>query len=137
MADITITATSVAAGANAVTAPGIAGAAITAGQVVYLDSSDNRLKLADANSATAVARSPYGIALNGAASGQPVTVLTKGKITIGATITAGTAYYLSNTAGGICPVADVTGTGTYPTIIGIANSTSVLDVLFHESGVSL
>lgn len=137
MADITITATSVAPSANSTTAPGVAGATITAGQVVYLDSSDGRFKLADANSATAAVRSPYGIALNGAASGQPCTVLRSGPITIGATLTAGTAYYMSNTAGGICPVADVTGTGTYPVIVGIATSTTVLDVRFHESGVSL
>ncbi len=137
MADIAITATSVAAGANSVVVNGVAGAAITAGQVVYLDSSDNRLKLADADSATAAVRSPYGIALNGAAIGQPVGVLRSGAITIGATLTAGTDYWLSKTAGGICPRADVTGTGTYPTIVGVATSTSVLDVRFHESGVSL
>jgi len=137
MADITITATSVLPGANSTVVNGTAGAAITAGQVVYLDSSDGRLKLADANSATAAMRSPYGIALNGAASGQPVGVLRSGLVTIGATMTAGIAYYLSNTPGGICPVADVTGTGTYPTIIGISASTTVLDVRLHESGVSL
>lgn len=137
MADLVITATSVVPGANAITVPGVAGVAITAGQVVYLDSTDGRLKLADANSATAAQRSPYGIALNGASAGQPVTVLTKGQVTIGATLSGGIAYYLSNTAGGIAPVADITGTGTYPTIVGIARSTSVLDVLFHESGFSL
>ena len=137
MVDLTVTATSVAPGGNSTVVNGTAGATITAGQVLYLDSSDGRLKLADANSATAAIRSPYGVALNGAASGQPVAVLTKGLVTIGATMTAGVAYYLSNTAGGICPVADVTGTGTYPTIIGIATSTTVLDVRLHESGVSL
>ena len=51
-------------------------------------------------------------------------------------MTAGVAYYLSDTPGGICPVADL-ATGEYPTIIGIATSTTVLDVKFHASGVAL
>lgn len=136
MADLSITATSVLAGGGAKTVEGVAGASITAGQVVYLDSSAGTYKLADNNSATAAARSPDGIALNGAASGQPIEVLTRGPITIGATMTAGVAYYLSATAGGICPVADLT-TGHYPTILGIATSTTVLSVLIHESGVAL
>lgn len=60
----------------------------------------------------------------------------RGPITIGATLTAGVAYYCSGTAGGIAPVADVT-TGWYVTIVGIATSTTVLDVKFHASGVAL
>lgn len=136
MADISITAASVVAGANARTEQGTAGAAITAGQVLYKDAAAGTWKLADSNSATAAARSPDGIALNGAASGQPLQVLTGGDVTIGATLTAGVAYYLSDTPGGICPVADV-GSGEYSTIIGIAESTTVLNVQFHESGVAL
>ena len=136
MADISITATSVIAGGGAKTVEGVAGASITAGQVVYLDTTTGTYKLADNDSATAAVRSPDGIALNGAASGQPIEVLTRGRVTIGATLTAGVAYYLSGTPGGICPVADLS-TGDYPTIIGIAVSTTVLDVLIHESGVAL
>lgn len=135
MADISITAANVVAG-SAKTVEGTAGATITAGQVLYLDSADNRYKLADCDSGTAAARTPAGIALNGASTGQPVEVLTKGAITIGGTVTAGVAYYLSPNAGGICPVADLL-TGDYPTIMGIATSASVIDVLIHESGVAL
>ena len=136
MADITITAASVVPGGSATTIDGHAGATITAGQAVYRDPTTGRFLLADCDSATAAARSPIGIALNGAASGQPLEVLTRGAVTIGASITAGVAYYLSPTAGGICPVADLSS-GDYPTIIGIAKSTTVLDVLIHESGVAL
>lgn len=57
-------------------------------------------------------------------------------ITIGATMTAGVAYYLSDTPGGICPVADL-ASGEYPCIIGIAKSASLLDVGIHPSGVAL
>lgn len=136
MAALTITAASVIAGSGARTVDGTAGATITAGQAVYLDTATNTYKLADCDSATEAARSPTGIALNGAATGQPVEVLTRGPITIGATMTAGVVYYLSPTAGGISPVGDL-GAGDYPTIIGIATSTTVLDVLIHESGVAL
>lgn len=136
MADLTITATSVVAGGNARTVDGTAGATITAGQVVYLDSDAGTYKLADNDSATAAVRSPDGIALNGAASGQPVRVLKAGNITIGATVTAGVAYYLSSTAGGICPVADL-GSGDYPTLLGFATSASVIDVNIVEAGVAL
>jgi hypothetical protein len=135
MADLTITAASVIAGTGATKKLGTAGATITAGKVVYLDSDGNH-KLADNNSATAALRSPAGIALNGAADGQPLIVLTAGPVTIGATLTAGVAYYLSDTPGGICPVADL-ATGEYAVIIGIATSTTVLNVDIQESGVAL
>lgn len=136
MADLSITAANVVATAGTRVETGTAGATITAGQAVYYDSEASTYKLADCDSATVAARSPRGIALNGAASGQPLSVATKGPVTIGATLTGGVVYYLSGTAGGICPVADL-ATGDYPTILGIASSASVLDVLVHESGFAL
>lgn len=136
MADLVITPASVVAGTGAKTESGIAGAVITAGQVVYKDAADNKFKLADTDSATAAARSPYGIALNGAAANQPVTVLVSGSITIGAAVTAGVFYYLSGTAGGICPVADVAA-GDYPCIIGVGISATVLKAAIVEAGVVL
>lgn len=136
MANLTITAANVLAGSNATTRQGTAGATITAGQVVYFDDTTSTYKLADCNSATAAVRSPAGIALNGASSGQPLMVLTGGDITIGATLTAGVAYYLSGTAGGICPVADLIA-GDYPTVLGIAKSTSVLAFDTVEAGAAL
>lgn len=136
MADLTITAANVAAGSGAKKTTGTAGATITAGQVVYLDAADSKYKLADCDSATVAARSPVGIALHAASNGQPLTVLTSGPVTIGATVTGGVAYYLSGTAGGICPIADV-ASGDYVSIIGIATSASVLDVKIHESGFAL
>src|SRR5262245_31736330 len=106
MADLTITAANVLAGAGSTIENGRAGAAITAGQVVYA-AANGTYQLADANGASAVIKTARGIALHAAASGQPLAILRAGSITIGATMTAGTAYYLSDTPGGICPVADV------------------------------
>ena len=103
MADLSITAASVVARGGSKAKNGAAGAAVTAGQLVYLEKSSGTYKLADSNSGTAEARSPDGIALNAAAVGQPLRVLVEGPITIGATLTAGVAYYASATPGGICP----------------------------------
>ena len=137
MADLTITVASVVKGAGASVENGTAGANVTAGQPVYKDAGDsNKFKLADSDSATAAVRSPYGLALHASLAGQPLQVLTGGPITIGATLTAGLAYYLSKTAGGICPVADI-ASGGYATIIGIATSTTVLNIKFQESGVAV
>lgn len=136
MADITITATSVVAGSNARTEPGTLGETVTAGQALYKDTTTQKWMKADANSATAAARQATGIALNGGAVNQPVLVQKGGDITIGATVTAGVQYYLSDTPGGICPVADI-GSGEYPCLIGLATSTTVLSLNFKYSGVAL
>ena len=136
MADLSITAASVAASLQGDVSTRLAGAAITAGQTVYFDTSTNTYKLADSNSATAAVRQPAGIALNSAASGQPVTVKGAGPITFNAVLTLGVGYYQSATPGGICPAADLT-TGHYPTFLGFATSTTVLDLDIQQAGVAL
>lgn len=135
MADLSVTAANCLQNSNAVVEDGTAGATITAGQAVYLDVSTRTYLLADADHATAAARQPRGIALNGASLGQPLKIQMRGDITLGATLTPGTTYYLSNTAGGICPVADV-GTGEYFCTIGIAKSATVLAIGINYSGVA-
>lgn len=129
MADLSITAGSVLKGSNAKTRTGTAGATITAGQVVYEDTSDsNKLKLAD-NDASSTTSNPVGIALHGAASGQPLTyVYEDDDFTPGGTLSLSAAadtavYCLSSTAGGICPFDDL-GASDYPVILFIAKSTS-------------
>lgn len=134
MADITITAANVVGGSSA-RDYGTAGEAITAGKAVYLSAATNKWMLADNNSATAAARKAGGIALNGAALNQPIAVQKKGEITIGATLTPGAAYYLSDTPGGICPVADI-GAGEYYCLLGLAKSATVLDVNIQFPGVA-
>ena len=135
MADLAVTAANVQSGAGArIDTKRRAGAAITAGQWVYQDGS--QYKLADDNSATAAARVPKGVALNNAANGQPIAVQTGGEVTIGAALTAGVGYYLSDTPGGMCPVADL-ATGEYPCVVGIAKSASVLRIGIVPSGVAL
>jgi hypothetical protein len=138
MTDISITAANVVAGAGAAISNGIAGATITAGAAVYLDAATTgKWQLADSDAASAAARgqSKIGIALNGAALNQPIAVQTEGKITIGGTLVAGTVYVLSDEPGGICPQEDL-GEGDYVTIVGVAESTSILALAFKYSGVA-
>jgi hypothetical protein len=134
MTDLTITAANVVPGSGYSRAVGIAGEAITAGQSVFLDSSTGKWMKADANATGK--KSVGGIALTGSALNQPIVVLTAGDITIGATVEPGTAYCLSNTAGGICPQADLT-TGDDVVLIGLGKSATVITVAIQAPGVTL
>jgi hypothetical protein len=127
-ADISITAANVVAGANATIQQGMAGATITAGQVLYMDPASNTLKLCNAMTSTTTAQS-VGIALNGASSGQPISYQIAGDITIGGTIAAGVPYFTSaNNSGGVAPFGDLT-TGWYPIVLGIGKSTTVMTII--------
>lgn len=139
MADLSITAANCISGSGARIEHGTAGETVTAGKLVYLDqTTTGKWLLADADAATAAARGQgkIGVALNGAALNQPLAVQTEGPITIGATVVAGTSYFLSPTPGGIAPLADILA-GDYVTLVGIATSTSVIKLDFQYSGVSL
>jgi hypothetical protein len=139
MASLSITAANVLPGSNAVIKRGNAGATITAGQVVYLDTATTgEWLLADADAAAAITRGSgqIGIALHGASDGQPLSVQVDGNITIGATMTAGLAYYLSPTPGGIGVYGDVLS-GDYVCLVGLSTSTTVLALNFFYTGVAL
>lgn len=136
MTDVSITAANVVESTGAQLGYGKAGAAIVAGQALYVDAADsNKLKLADADGASAL-RTCVGLALNSCASGQRVTYQKGGDITLGAaTLEAGKVYVLSDTAGGIMPVADLEA-GDYVCVLGVARSTSVLSMNIFNSGIA-
>lgn len=114
-----------------------AGATLTAAQAVVKDASTAKAVLADNDHATAGLRGIYGLTLHAALADQPVTVAKKGAVVdLGAILTAGVEYYLSGTAGGICPRADVTS-GDDPVRIGMALTTSRLQLDFNDPGVTL
>lgn len=127
MADLVITTGNVQPGTGALTVSGTAGATLTAGQSVYLDSTDNTYKPADANNTAATANCK-GITLNGAVSGQPVTIQYSGNMEFGAIITEGEIYVVSGTAGGIAPEADIVS-GWRVTIIGVGVSTTEIKLI--------
>lgn len=136
MADLSITAANVdlLSGSER---QGTFGATVTAGQAVYKDTADNNdLKLAQADG-TALEATVAGIALNGGADGQPGDYQTAGVIDIGATATEGEIYVLSQTAGGICPEADIVTEDDYVTIIGVGNSDGNISLNIHVSGAQI
>jgi hypothetical protein len=133
--DLAVTAANVVAGSDAVTKTGTAGEALTAGQAVYQKAADLKWYKADCNSATAAVRVAQGIVLTGSGSGQSVVVQTGGTITIGATVAAGTVYFLSGTPGGVRPAADNT-TGDYPQVIGMGQSTTTVKLNFKLAATS-
>lgn len=134
MADLVITAGSVLKGSGATTVTGTAGAAITAGQLLYMDTADsNKMKLADANGGGEL-EVVRGVALHAAAAGQPITYQTAGQITIGATVTVGETYISSDTAGGIRPIADLDAADRVA-YVGYAISTTVLQLNIINTGV--
>jgi hypothetical protein len=136
LADLTITATSVVKGTGAqLDYTRVFGETVTAGMPVYLKESDGKYWKSQSDGTSAEAEA-LGIAINGGAAGQPAVVQTGGQLTIGATVAAGVFYYVSNTAGGICPVADL-GTADYVTAICYGISTSVVVVLPVATGVVL
>lgn len=83
-----------------------AGATITRGQVVYLDTTDNEHKLADAdNDNTSVFA---GIALTDGYDGSDMLIAPAGAtVQIGATPVSGTVYVIGTTPGAIMPWADI------------------------------
>lgn len=139
MADISVTPANCVTDAGG-TENGTAGETITAGQTVYKKSTDSKFYKADCD-ATAVGANTgindvYGIALNGAAAGQPVTVQTSGTITIGATVVVGTIYQQSDTAGGIMPSTDAAATN-YVTVLGVATTAAIITLDINSSGVQV
>lgn len=140
MADITVTAANVLAGAGGIFDWVTAGATITAGQVVY-KASDGDYELADADAAASAGSTSdsksIGIALNGAASGQPLKIQYAGTINPGATTVVGDIYRVSAaTAGGISSdQVDIMASGDFKTILGVGVSTSAIKLRISVSGV--
>ena len=133
MVDIVITPANVKS-LSSISVQARAGVTVTAGQVVY-KAADGRYNLADSN-AGPPGNLPSGIALHAAAVDQPLVVHTAGLITIGGTLVAGSAYYLSETPGGMQPAADLSVTENVAQL-GLATSTTVLDFRVTAPGVVL
>jgi surface antigen len=132
MANLSITPASVATVLGSQVSK-VAGVAIAAGEAIYLDSTTSTMKLADADAL--LTAEAVGIAVNSAASGQPVTYQPAGTITIGATVVPGTAYYVSSTAGSICLESDL-ASGDYVTLLGIATTTAIISISIVRSATA-
>src|SRR5688572_2641248 len=127
MASLTITASQVALVSGEVIR-GTAGATITAGQSVYLDTATNKWKLAQADGTIAEAgQSGLGIALHGASDGQPLAVAGPGcdvNLGAGAAAVASIVYVVSPTAGEIGVIGDVTTSGHFRSIVALGKGSN-------------
>ncbi len=134
MADLSVTAGNVTPGPNARIETGVAGEALTPLQPVY-KATDGKWYKADNNGATDLVRAAKAVTLGTAAANQPITVQKSGRVNCGSILTKNIPYFLSDTAGGICPLADV-GTGEYGCIIGIGLSATEMLLILAYTGVA-
>lgn len=136
MADLTITPANVKpVGAAAQTKYVVVGEAVVQGEVVYLNSSDNKHYKADADTSEATSKA-VGIVLTPAAQDGYALVQTNGTITPGATMTKGELYCVSATTGKIAPFSDL-DSGDWICFLGVASSTSVLVLQPQPKGVQI
>jgi len=111
------------------------GTTISAGQPVYLDSTDsNKAKLADNNASTATAV-VKGVAVTPGVSGGYGYVATSGSIIlVGTTMGVGQTYCLGATAGTIVDEGDI-ATGNNLSRIGSGATTEQMDLDITNTGI--
>jgi hypothetical protein len=119
MADLAINLLLVVPASNAQYLRGDAGELALAGAPVYRKASDGKYYNADADEASKA--DAVGIAVNTAHPGQPISVQVGGDIDLGATLTVGETYVVSDTIAKIAPIADL-GAGDIVTILGVATA---------------
>lgn len=134
MVDLSQTSTNVQWNSGTAAKTAIAGEALTAGQPVYISSSDGKLYRADADD-TAAKAAAVGIALVTTAAGNLASYAPPGaNLDIGATTTQGTIYAVSASVGAIAPEADLT-TNDYVTILFVGSGSADVTLLDGVSGV--
>ena len=101
---------------------------------VYLRSSDTKWYKAQSDG-TAAEATIGGVVVTGSSASQACVVQTGGTLTIGGTVVAGTVYIVSATAGGICPVADLSST-QFLAIVGYATTSAIIVVNKVATGVA-
>jgi hypothetical protein len=132
MSDIAITATAFVPSANATIIQGIAGATLTRGQPVYLDSATGTYKLYVATSVNTDGL--VGLACEDVASGQPMLILTKDPaLVLGGTLVNGDTVWTS-LSGLTKTFADLVSTWRIWTV-GVATSTTVMNFSPVKGGV--
>jgi len=135
MADLSINAANVVADADGLrTEEGTCGSTITAGMAVKYNPSTKKWD-AVAQATPILATDKVGISLTGGALDQPIVVMLGGTYTAGATVAAGTEYYVGIVAGGLCVSADVTQ-GEYRTRLGQGISTTKIKLGVSISAVA-
>ena len=138
MADLVQTSTSVANVSGGISADFNGGATITAGSPVYLDS-NNLWQKAQADTAghlgvVSGVGARLGILMSDTISGRKALVQEGGIVNPGATMTQGVIYCVSAAnAGKIAPLSDIVTSGFQIFILGIAKTSSQLDMAYKSA----
>ena len=143
MADITQTPANVDTTGATKFADGVAGEAIDAGDLLYINSTDGKLYAADH---TTVAKAAHvGMAANSAAINQPVRYATgpqqigespaTERVNPGGTVAVGQVYVVSANAGKIALESDLS-TGDIVSIFGVGVTTSLIEIQRHNTGTA-
>lgn len=110
-----------------------AGEAIDQGDFFYKKAADNLHYKADADASEAAATALGMCVTKVDAANQYFIGATGGEVDVGATLTEGTIYVLSDTAGGMKPAADL-ASGDYTVYLGTGNSSGNLDMNIDVTG---
>ncbi len=133
MAAYSITAANVLHSSSATIFTGTAGATITQGQPLYLDTVTNTYKLANALTNSPVA----GVAMVGASANQDMVICSRDpNFAPGFTINSGNFVLVGNTAGTLQPVEDRT-TGWYVTLMGVGIGGNRLNFAINGSNTAM
>jgi len=111
-----------------------AGEAIEAGDLVYRDTTTGKYMLASASSEATAAIE--GIAVSSASVDGYFSMLSSTSLILGATVVAGTPYFLSTNGGKIAPFADLSS-GDYVSLLGFASSTTEIQLDILATGISI
>ncbi len=139
MADLTITPADIKlAAGNSRYETSFASVALTAGDLIYKVSSSDTWALAQCDGTTEEAGlNGLAICLSDAAADQPVVLLRGGDLDGGFTVVVGTVYVVSDTAGKIMPIADLTTTDEYLSIVGYGTSANTLSLAISITGIQI
>lgn len=110
------------------------GATISAGQPVYLDTTDAEHKLADCNASATTAKAAGITITPGVDAGYGYIARGGSIVLVGTTMVVGTTYYVGGTPGEIVPESDLT-TGDYVTRLGTASAATVLKLSIEATNI--
>ncbi len=133
MAAISITAANVIPSTSATIYTGTAGATITQGQPLYLDTTTSTYKLANSLTNNPVA----GVALVGASNGQQMVICSRDpNFTPGFSVTTGNVILVGNVAGQLNPYED-RATGWYVTSLGVMIAATKMNFYITGSNAAI
>lgn len=137
MADLSITAANVGiAGSTASVRKVQVGEAVTQGQPGYYVGSENKYYQTDADDSATKADAKCVFLTAAAADGYAIAAFNGAELSLGATLSVGERYFVSDTKGGIKPSGDLSS-GDYVTLLGIARTASQITLNIDASGVQV